>query len=160
MNFLKSDGYEPFVDLPVTKPVLLYFSQLYGSKEIHIDGYHVFSPLMKLAIDKVPYKRMTIRRRKPFGALRIVFPVRYRLGHIREETTYIMAEYLERIMERDMFAFVSGAVNTGSSEQAAVKTFIDIFELDQDVDTLRMRCRRNTEFKSIQKKSCQCRSLN
>lgn len=147
MNFLKSDGYEPYVVVPVSEAALQYFSKKYGSKEIRVDGYSEWFPMIKMALEKKPYQRLTCKKRKPSKALTFILPVRYRFAHITVDSVSIMAEWIDSQMMRDLMLFVSGSFHTGSSEQAAVQTFIDLYDLPMDMDTLRMKYRRSDEFK-------------
>ena len=151
VNYRKTDAEgRHYVDVPVTNAVYTYFMKEYakeGEKFVHGRLNGSLGGLVRLLVEKQPYRQCTLRKKIPGKKLRLVLPDSLKNVIVREESLLALGNHFESMMRQEFIAFVSGASLTGSSVNFAVERFLSFYEISTDdwsADTAR-KCYRDAK---------------
>lgn len=151
VNFRKTDVEgRPYLDVPVTNAVYTYFMKEYakeGEGFVHGRLNGSLGGLVRLLVEKQPYRQCMLRKKIPGKKLRLVLPDSLKNVMVREETIMAVGAHFESMMRQEFIAFVSGASMCGSSVNFAVEAFLKFYEISPDdwsADTAR-KCYRDAK---------------
>jgi len=123
----------PFVYIPLEDMVIRYFLKEFGDKNcIHGRADGVFGGVVSLMAEKRPYRQMPLNRRLTGHKLKLILPDSYRHATITENAVLSVSCHFNMIFRINFLAFVNGAYMNGSSVNAAVKKFLDVYGIGVD----------------------------
>jgi hypothetical protein len=135
LNFKQIDkDKRPFVMIPLEDMVIRYLLREFGNDGncIHGRADGVFGGVVSLMAEKRPYRQMPLNRHLRGHKLKLILPDTYRHATITEGAVMSVSSHFNMIFRMNFIAFVNGAFLNGSSVNAAVKKFLDVYGIGVD----------------------------
>lgn len=120
-----------YIDVPLVDMAIKFFLAEYGDGKdfIHARLNGFLGSVIRMISEKQPFRQVVLKKKLPMKKLKVVLPDEYKHALVREEMVVAMGQHLEAIYRQKFLSYVAGADDCGCSVNAAVKSFLDKYNI-------------------------------